>query len=48
MPSEEPTVTPPSPASTPEPPMTRTYVLVLVVQALVLLALWALQQRFSL
>jgi hypothetical protein len=38
----------PKPGVTPEPPMTRSYLTVLIVQALVLLALWAFQQRFSL
>ncbi len=38
----------PTPGATPEPPMTRSYVMVLLVQALVLLALWVFQQRFSL
>ena len=38
----------PTPRVTPEPPMTRSYLLVLIVQLLVLLALWAFQQRFSL
>jgi hypothetical protein len=33
---------------TPDPPMTRMYVGVLIVQACVLLALWMFQQYFSL
>ena len=32
----------------PEPPMGRTYLAVVIVEILVLLALFALQQRFSL
>jgi hypothetical protein len=47
VPFEDPTMLPP-PGATPEPPMTRTYVAVVIVEVLVLLALWTLQQRYSL
>lgn len=40
-------MTPPQDA-VPEPSMTRAYIRVVIVEVLVLLALWTLQQRFSL